>query len=51
MTFSLLWLEHGQTVLGTYSSSEEAVHRCSSKYVFLNIFQYSQENTCAGVSF
>ena len=24
---------------------------CSSKYVFLNILQYSQENTCAGVCF
>ena len=30
---------------------EAAFRRCSSKYVFLKISQYSQENTCIGVSF
>ena len=28
-----------------------AIRRCSSKYVFSPILQYSKENTCAGVSF
>ena len=28
-----------------------AVRRCSSEKVFLKISQYSQENTCVGVSF
>ena len=27
------------------------IRKCSSKKVFLKILQYSQENTCAGVSF
>ena len=31
--------------------SEAAVHRCSSKLVFLKISQYLQENSCVGVSF
>ena len=31
--------------------SEVAVRRCSSKKVLLKILQYSQENTCVGVSF
>ena len=31
--------------------SEAAVHRCSSKLVFLKISQYSQENTCVGTAF
>ena len=31
--------------------TEAAVRRCSSKQVFLKISQYSQENTCVGVSF
>ena len=31
--------------------TESAVRRCSSKQVFLKILQYSQENTCVGVSF
>ena len=30
--------------------SEAAVNRCSSKYVFLNILQVSQENTFVGMS-
>ena len=30
--------------------TKAAVHRCSSKQVSLKISQYSQENTCAGVS-
>ena len=30
---------------------EAAVRICSSKWVFLRISQYSQENTCVGVSF
>ena len=30
---------------------EAAVGRCSSKKVFLKISQYSQKNTCVGVSF
>ena len=33
------------------SSPEATVRRFSSKKVFLNISQYSQENTCVGVSF
>ena len=32
-------------------ATEAAVSRCSSKQVFLNISQYSKEDTCAGVSF
>ena len=32
-------------------SSEAAICRCSSKEVFLNILQYSQEDACVGVSF
>ena len=28
-----------------------AVHRCSSKQVFVKVSQYSQESTCVGVSF
>ena len=44
------------TFLVTYDiimnvSSETAIHRCSSKEVFLNILQYSQEDACVGVSF
>ena len=31
--------------------TEAVVRRCSSKWVLLKISQYSQENTCAGVSF
>ena len=31
--------------------SEAVVQRCSVKKVFLDILQYSQENTCARVSF
>ena len=31
--------------------SEAAVHRFSSKYVFFKISQYSQKNTCVGISF
>ena len=32
--------------------SETAVHRCSSKELFLKIFlKYCQENNCVGVSF
>ena len=31
--------------------SEPAVHRSSTKQVFLNNAQNSQENTCVGVSF
>ena len=37
----------------TYSkrkNSEVAVHRCSSKQLFLKIQQYCQENNCLGVS-
>ena len=30
---------------------EAGVRRCSSEEVFLKISQYSQKNTCAGVSF
>ena len=29
---------------------EAAARRCSSKYVLLRVSQYSQENTCVGVS-
>ena len=32
-------------------TSEIAVRRCSSRKVFLEISQYSQENNCPGVSF
>ena len=32
-------------------STEAAIHRCSSKQVFLRILQYSQERTCVGISF
>ena len=32
-------------------NEEEAIRRCSSKQVFLNISQFSQENTCVGDSF
>ena len=32
-------------------TSEAAVHRCSSKQVFLEILLYSQEKICDGVSF
>ena len=32
-------------------SSEVAVHRYSSKEMFLHILQYSQEDACVGVSF
>ena len=32
-------------------ATEAAVSRCSSKQVFLNISQYSKEDTCAWVSF
>ena len=32
-------------------STEAAIHRCSSKQVFLRILQYSQESTCVGISF
>ena len=35
----------------TIRSTEAAVRRCSSKQVFLKISQYSQENTCVGISF
>ena len=35
----------------TWESSEEVSWRCSVKKVFLKISQYSQENTCVGVSF
>ena len=31
--------------------TEAAVHRCFSNEVFWKFFQYSQENTCVGVSF
>ena len=31
-------------------SPEAASRRCFSKYVFLNFLQYSQGNTCVGVS-
>ena len=31
--------------------SEPAVRRCSTKYMFLNNSQNSQENTCVEVSF
>ena len=31
--------------------SEATVHRCSSKWVFLKIWKYSQENDCVGASF
>ena len=31
--------------------TEAAVHRCSSKYVFFKILQYSQGNNCVGISF
>ena len=31
-------------------SPEEAVRKCSSKYVFLEISQCSRENICVGVS-
>ena len=30
--------------------TEAAARKCSSKYVFLKVSQYSQENTCAGDS-
>ena len=30
---------------------KQSFRRCSSKYVFLKISQYSQENTCVGVNF
>ena len=33
------------------SISEAAVFRCFSKQAFLKVTQYSQENTCVGVSF
>ena len=32
-------------------NEEEAIRRCSSKQVFLNISQISQESTCVRVSF
>ena len=32
-------------------TSEAAERRCSSKEVFLEISQYSQENICVGASF
>ena len=32
-------------------NEEAAIHRCSSKYMFLKISQISQKKTCAGVSF
>ena len=32
-------------------SSEAVLGRCSSKMVFLNILQYSQEDACVGVFF
>ena len=43
----------GRVVICTAFSlkMETAIHRCSSKYVFLKISQYSQENICAEVSF
>ena len=31
--------------------SEAGTRRCSSKYVFLKMLQFSQENTGAGVTF
>ena len=31
-------------------TSETAVRRCSSKWVFLKVSQYSEENTCLEVS-
>ena len=31
--------------------TEAVIRRCSSKWVFLKILLYSQENTCVGVSF
>ena len=38
---------HGRDVIMT----EAAVRRCSLKYVFFKISQYSQESSCVGVSF
>ena len=38
---------HSRDVIMT----EAAVRRCSLKYVFLKISQYSQESSCVGVSF
>ena len=32
-------------------NTEAAIRRSSSLQVFLKILQYSQENTCVGVSF
>ena len=34
-----------------FQSTETAVRRCSWKYVFLKILEYSWEGTCVGVSF
>ena len=34
-----------------YQLPEAPVRRCSSKQVFLKTLQYSQENTCVGISF
>ena len=31
--------------------TEVAFRRCSSKYVLLNISQYSEENNCVGIYF
>ena len=32
-------------------STKAAIYRCCSRWVFLNILQYSQENTYVGISF
>ena len=34
-----------------FKVAEAATCRCSSKKLFVNILQYSQKNTCVGVSF
>ena len=50
------WIEEYNTVDivlfsgNQIADTEAAVRRCSSKQVFLQILQYSQGNTCVGVS-
>ena len=51
MCFNLRALESSTKSCSTKCSSEAAVQSCSMKEVFLEIYQNSQENTCARVSF
>ena len=49
-----VWSERTKNFLFTFPFlllPEEAARRYFSKKVFLNVLQYSQENTCVGVSF